>query len=432
MALLLLLLAACSSVSFEEHSMDVSKFVLKNGMTLIVKPINDTGLVAIDLLIKRSIAQDKEKSGLGFLTTRMLLAGTKDRSREQIISEIENIGGTIDARTFAEYSELAISVPSGKTSIALDILSDIIQNPSFTQEEFDRAKTILIEELEAKKDQPEVRAEDLFLMAIYENHPYGRPIDGYLQTVEKITRDDVVEHYKEWYAPQNMYLAVVGNVNQPKIVRAIDSLFGKMRPTSFVEKVVYPSPRTQTTMNTSDMVLESFYIYQGYQTPPAAHADFVPTRVVHSILGSGSGSRLFYNLREKRGLAYTVYSINPSARTNSFLRVTMISRPDVVNESLAGINEQVGLLKYERVSEDELSLAKQKHKGFFALDHQKTADQANYLALYEMQGIGYQFDANYPRLIDKVTTSDVYSVANKYLNNPAIAIVGPFNASSLQ
>jgi len=429
---LLLLLSACSSVNYEEHSDAGSKYVLDNGLTLLTRQNNDTGLVAIDLLIKRSIAQDGDKPGLGFLTTRMLLAGTTTRSREQIISEIENIGGTIDANTRAEYAEIAISVPSNKMSTALEILSDVLKNPTFTQEEFNRAKTILIEELQAKKDQPEIRTEDLFMSTIYANHPYQNPIDGYPQTIEKITRNDVIEHYKKWYAPQNMYLAIVGNINQEKTVQAVNKLLGKLKPTEYTEAIQYPAPRTETTTNTSNMILESFYIYQGYQTPPATHADFVPMRLVHSILGSGSGSRLFYNLREKKGLAYTVYSLNPSARTTSFLRITMISRPGVVNESLAGINEQVELIKKERVPEEELALTKQKHKGFFALDHQKTADQANYLALYEMQGLSYQFDTKYPSLVDKVTTSDIYTVANKYLNNPAIAIVGPFDESSIQ
>lgn len=430
--MLLLFLAACSSVNYEEHTDAGSKYVLDNGLTLLTRQNNDTGLVAIDLLIKRSIAQDGDKPGLGFLTTRMLLAGTPTRSREQIISEIENIGGTIEASTRAEYAEIAISVPSDKISSALDILSDVIKNPTFTQEELDRAKIILIEELQAKKDQPEIRTEDLFMATIYHDHPYKNPIDGYPETIETITREDVIKHYNEWYAPQNMYLAIVGNINQQKTVQAIDKMLGRLAPTDKIEIVTYPAPRTEATTNTQDMVLESFYIYQGYQTPPATHADFVPMRLVHSLLGSGSGSRLFYNLREQKGLAYTVYSINPSARTTSFLRITMISRPDVVNESLTGISEQIEIIKTERVPEEELILTKQKHKGFFALDHQKTADQANYLALYEMQGLGYEFDTKYPSLLDKVTTSDIHTVANKYLNNPAIAIVGPFNQSSIQ
>jgi len=430
--ILLLFLAACTSVSFEEHTNAASKYVLSNGMTIILKENNDTGMVAIDLLLKKSIANDEEKPGLGFLTTRMLLSGTQTRSREDIVNQIENIGGTIDAKTFVEYSEIAISVPSDKTSIALDILSDVIKNPTFTQEEVDKAKTILIEEIKAKKDNPDIRTEDLFMATIYANSPYQHPIDGYAETIEQITREDVITHYKNWFAPQNMYLAIVGNINEKKTINAIKKLFGEMQPTNYFEKTVYLPPRTEPTTNTSNMVLESFYIQQGYQTVPATHSDFVTVRLANSILGSGSGSRLFYNLREKRGLAYTVYSITPSTRTNGFIRITMISRPDVINQSIDGINEQVELIKAEMVSEDELTLVKQKLKGFFALDHQKTSDQANYLALYEMQGLGYQYDVNYPHLLDKVTPSDIFTVANKYFNNPATAIVGPFNQTAIE
>lgn len=430
--ILLLFLAACSSVSFEEHTNAGSKYVLSNGMTVILKENNDTGMVAIDLLLKRSIANDEEKPGLGFLTTRMLMTGTQTRSREDIVTQIENIGGTIDAKTFVEYSEIAISVPSDKTSVALDILADIIKNPTFTQEEVDRAKTILIEEINAKKDNPDIRTEDLFMATIYANSPYQHPIDGYAQTIEQITREDIITHYQNWFAPQNMYLAIVGNINKQNTINALSRLFSDMKPTDYFEKTEYLPPRTEPTTNTSNMVLESFYIQQGYQTVPATHSDFVTVRLANSILGSGSGSRLFYNLREKQGLAYTVYSIAPSARTNGFIRITMISRPDVINRSLSGITEQVELLRMEMVPEDELTLVKQKLKGFFALDHQKTVDQANYLALYEMQGLSYQYDVNYPHLLDKVTPSDIYTVANKYFSNPATAIVGPFDQTAIE
>ncbi len=425
--LLLILLAACTSVSYEEHTDAGSKYVLNNGMTVLLKENPDTGMVAIDLMVKKSLAANGDKHGLGYFTNRMLLAGTDKRTRVQITRDVEAVGGAIAARTYAEYNEIMIEVPSDSVSVALDVLQDVLLNSAFPPEEVEKERTLILSELEAKKDQPNVVTEELFMKTIYEGHPYQHPIDGYVETVEKITRDDLVQHYKTWYVPNKIFLSIVGNIKKQPIISTINKILGRMeqKQTPNME-APFLQPRLLKTEKQQNMPLESFYIQQGYQLVPATNPDFIKLRMANAILGSGSGSRLFYELRDKKALAYSVYSIAPSVRTTGFLKISMISRPQVSNDSLAGITEQVDRLKTEDVTEEEMRLVKQKLRGFFFLDHQRTADQANYLGLYEMQGYGYHYDVEYPDRIDKVTAPDVKYVANQYFNNPAIAIVGPF------
>ncbi len=426
-AILLILLAACTSVSYEEHTSAGSKYALDNGMIVIMKENPDTGMTAIDLMLKRSIAADGSKHGLSYFTNRMLLAGTTKRTREDITREIEAIGGSILARTYVEYSEIVIEVPSDSLSVALDVLQDVILNPTFTPEEIERERTIILGELESKKDQPGIVAEELFMKTMYEGHPYQDPIDGYVETVKQITREDIIQHYKTWYVPNKMIFSIVGNIKEKPTTRAINKLFGKMTAQATPNDGIFElQPRLATKTNTQNMPLESFYIQHGYQLVPATNPDFIKLRLASSILGSGSGSRLFYELRDKRALAYSVYALSPSVRSTGFMKIVMISRPQVLNESLAGIKEQIDLLKTTDVPEEELQLVKQKMRGFFFLDHQKTIDQANYLGLYEMQGLGYQYDKQYPDKLDQVTAPEVKYVANTYYNNPATAIVGPF------
>jgi zinc protease len=426
-ALLLILLAACTSVSYEEHTDAGSKYVLANGMTILLKKNPDTGMVAIDLMVKKSLAANGDKYGLGYFTNRMLLAGTAKRTREQITKEIEAVGGSIQARTYAEYSEIVIEVPSDSVSTALNIIEDIILNSAFTPKEIEKERTQIISELEAKKDQPNVVSEEAFMRTIYEGHPYQHPIDGYVETIQKMTREDLLNHYRTWYVPNAMYLSIAGNIKERPTIIALSKMFGEMnaRQTPNGEAPFLP-PRTAQSTTKENMPLESFYIQQGYQLVRATNPDFIKLRMANAILGSGSGSRLFYELRDKRALAYSVYSIAPSIRTTGFIKIAMISRPQVVNASLDGITEQVDRLKAEDVPEEELQLVKRKLRGFFFLDHQRTADQANYLGLYEMQGYGYHYDVEYPDKLEAVTAPDVRYVANTYFNNPAIAIVGPF------
>lgn len=430
--ILLILLAACTSVSYEEHTDAGSKYVLGNGMTVILKENPDTGMIAIDLMIKKSLTADGEKNGLGFFTTRMLLAGTKTRTKEDIQKQIEEVGGTIKARTYAEYSEIVIDVPSDSFSVALDVLQDVLLNSQFTPEQVEKERQQIIGELEAKKDQPDTVAEELFMKTMYEGHPYEHPIDGYVETVEKITREDIVNHYNKWYVPSNMYLAIVGNQKKDATIRALRYLFSMKEKPAPNENTPLLPPRAASKTKTLNMPIESFYIQQGYQLVPATDPDFTKLRVLNAIMGSGSGSRLFYELRDLRALAYSVYSLTPSVRTTGFTKIVMISRPQVLNESLAGITEQIERIKTEDVSEDELQLVKQKMRGFFFLDHQRTIDQANYLALYEMQGLGYHYDIDYPDMLTRVTPPEIKYVANKYFNNPATAIVGPFEEAKIE
>jgi len=431
-AFLLIFLIGCTGVSYHETTDAGEKYVLTNGMTVILKPNPDTGMVAIDTLFGHSIAADGNLPGLSQFTNRMLLAGTTTRSREDIAAAIEGAGGSINTRTYAEYSELTIEVPSNQVSIALEILADVLQNPAFIPEEIEKERATIIGELESKKDDPNVQSEELFMATLYEGTPYANPIDGYVESIKKITRKDLLEHYHQWYVPNNIIIGIAGNIRPKTLIRTLSMKTKKMQPLD-LPKLDFELPRNiAPEQNTNHMDLESFYIQQGYQTIPATHPDFIKTRAMQSVLGSGSGSRLFYELRDKRALAYSVYAIAPSIRNGGFLKISMISRPDVLNQSLLGIKEQIDRLKNEQVPEDELDIVKQKMRGFFFLDHQRSRDQANYLAFYELQGLGYHFDVEYPGELSQVTPGDVQYAASKYLNNPATAIVGPFEEAKIE
>ncbi len=425
LVLILIFLAGCTSFAYEEHTDAGSKYVMNNGMTVLLKENPDTGMAAMDLIVKRSIAADENLPGLSHFTNRMLLAGTKTRTREQINAEIENAGGSISARTYAEYSEIMIEVPSDSISVAMNILMDVAKNPTFESEEIEKERTRILEEIASKKDQPQIMSEELFMRLMYAGHPYSNPIDGYEESVEKITKQDLIEHYKTWYVPNNMIISVVGNIREKPTAEAIAGLFGTMLAKETPIETIPAPQRTMPVIKKENMPIESAYIQYGHQLVPAAHPDFIKLRMANAVLGSGSGSRLFYHLRDEQALAYTVYSIAPSIRSTGFVKITMVSRPDVMNESIKGIRKELDRLKEEKVSEEEMKLVKQKIRGFFFLDHQKTADQANYLGFYEMQGLGYHYDVEYPDRIAAVSADEVQDVANKYFVNPQIAIVGP-------
>ena len=431
-ALLLMLLVACTGPSFmlEEHTSAGSKYVLPNGMTFILKENHDTGMVAIDVFFGRSIATDGELHGLSHFANRMLLTGTKTRSREDIVNQIENAGGSISVRTYVEFSELLIEIPSESVSVALEILADVILNPAFDEKEFEKERELILGELESKYDQPQVVSEELFMKTLYKDHPYQHPPDGYTEDIEKFTLEQVRNHHNTWTVPGKIIIAIAGNIHEDKAADALAFLFEEMPATQVPNIVVPPNPQlTQERVGEEEIVAESYFIQTGYAITPAVHPDFIPLRVLSAVLGLGSGSRLFYELRDKQALAYSLFTAIPSIRSNGFLKVAMTVRPDVLEKSLAGIELELGRIRQEAVSEEELNQVKQKTRGFFLLDHQRSKDQANYLGFYELQGLGYRHDKAYPDLISQVSAEDVQRVAKKYLTKPATAVVGPFSVT---
>ncbi len=429
--LLLLLLVSCTSpFIYEEHTDAGSKYILPNGMTFLLKENHDTGMVAIDVFIARSIAADGDLHGLSNFANRMLLAGTEKRTRDDITNEIENVGGSIGTRTYVEFSELTIQVPSESLSTTLYILQDVLLNSNFSPEEVEKERTLILGELNSKKDQPQVVSEELFMKTLYQAHPYQDPPDGYASDVEKITRENLLAHYHNWYVPEKIIISISGNIDEKKTAKALAYLFFKVPAQKAPELIVPPAnPILEPLTSTQNFIAESYFIQTGYLITPAVDPNFIPLRVMSGVLGLGSGSRLFYELRDKRALAYSLFTAIPSVRSTGFIKIVMTVRPEALNASVDGVQLELVKLKSQPVPEEELNHVKQKMRGFFLLDHQKSSDQANYLGLYEMQGLGYHYDVEYPERISKVTPEDVQRVAVQYLTNPATAIVGPFSVT---
>lgn len=418
-SILIVILAACTPPA----EPGVTKHVLPNGLTLLLKDNPNTGLIAIELLIRRSIAVE-ETPGINNFVNRMLLTGTTKRTRERITEEIESAGGTISEANYNEFSSIRISIPSNKASVALNILHDIIHNTEFSQEEVNNERESIIGEIKAKEDLPYVQAEELWMEHLYKGHPFERPPDGYIDSVNTITREDLIDHYHQWYTGKNIIIGIVGNLDKQPMTNAIEHLFGDLPPGTTEAQIPYAQPHEDYAQE--DYIAESFFVNHGYLIIPATHPDFMPLRVLTNILGVGSGSRLFYELREKQGLAYSIYAIIPSIKTTGFIRISAAVRPDILNQTLEGIEQEITNIQEEPVTAAELSHVKNKMQGFFLLDHQKSNDQVNYLVLYESAGLGYEHDEQYIAKVRNVTSEEIQRVAQTYLHKPVTAIVGPF------
>jgi len=423
--ILLLILLGCRAELVEETEAQAgNKYVLENGFTMIVKPNKNTNLAVLDLYIKTGTLTEN-KPGISYLTARSMTSGTKKYNREQLLNLLENDGGNFEVKPTAQYEEIRVMVPSTAISTGMEFLYEILTKPTFKQEEIAKEKNFILNEIKEKQDNPQAVSDELLYKKVFEGTPYANTVEGTEESLRSITVEDIKEYHKTWHIPNNMVLVVAGNVNEHKLVEAISRTFGSLKKGDIQESQIDFGLVKQGRFEENKFI-DAFYINFGYRTVPAQHPDIPKLKVLHGLLGQGPAARLYQELREKQGLAYRLETINPTIKDIGLFKISAITSPDKLEKIIEEIKKQVERTKTEKISEQELQDLKTRIKGYYALFHQLSYDVTEYLGLYEVTGRGFMWDQEFPQAIDMVTAEDIQETARKYLNDPVITIVGPF------
>jgi zinc protease len=421
--ILSIFLTGCQIPYKEEKTESGKKYILENGFTIITKENPNTNLAVFDLFIKTGTLTE-EKNGISYLTTKTLLTRTKKHNREELIQLLEKDGGNFEIIPTAQYNEIRITIPSTAISTALKFLQEILTEPEFNQEEIEKEKKFIIDEIKTKKDNPQTKTDELLYSKIFKNTPYSKPAEGTEESINSISKKEIEEYYSQYYTANNMILIISGNINKETEKQTI-KLFNKLKKKEIYPKEIhfqeYESERAEENQYT-----DSYYINIGYRTVPANSPDTVKLKTISGILGQGPASRLFYEIREKQGLVYMIETFHPTIKDTGLFKISAITRPENLNKTIEEILKQIEMIKKEKISEEELKETKTRIKGYYAINHQLTADVTEYIGIYETAGLGYQWDEHYPKLIDAITAEEIQETAQKYLNNPIITIIGPF------
>lgn len=401
--------------------------ILDNEMRVIFKPTKANTILGIVCLIDiGSSYEPMEKIGITNFTQTLLLKGTEKRSAEDIALELESIGASMGTSTHEDYAELTAVATVQDAEKIIEIMSDVLFHASFPPEEVEKERKNILAGIRLSEDNKFYYTYKHFRRLLYgETHPYGHPVEGEPETVKRISRADILKHYRRYYHPSNMILSVVGNIEEENLV----SLLRRYLPgkaTKRVPKVTADkSLRRKSAIEVKTKEIEQGFIILGYNTCDVRSPDYVPLKVASTILGEGMSSRLFVNLRDKLGLAYNVGCGMPSRRLRSHLFAWIGTKPESIQQAKEQLLAEFERLKTEKVSDEELTRAKKYIIGRFLLDHQTNLRQAWYLGWYEMLRLGYHFDEKYPELVEKVTAEDIMRVARRYFNHPAIEILQP-------
>ncbi len=405
--------------------------VLDNGLRILTEQMTQVRSVSIGVWLARgSRHETAERSGIAHFVEHMLFKGTGTRSAEDIAQAIDSIGGQLDAFTAKEYASYYIKVLDEHLPLALDVLSDIVLNPAFSPEDIEREKKVVIEEIKMVDDTPDDLVHEIFTQGFWENHPLGRPILGTRETVESFDADLLRGYFRDAYTPSNLIVSAVGNLQHDHLRRLVEERFGHLTASS--QPLVEAPPVVVPKVLIRNKELEQSHVCLGASSYAQDHADRYAAYVLNTLLGGSMSSRLFQNVREKRGLAYAVFSGLSAYRDAGSFTIYAGCANEAVGEVVDVVVEELRAIKQTPVSAAELQRAKDHLKGSLMLSLENTASRMSHIARQEIYfdrqfGLDETLDG-----IEKVTPADLQRVATDLFRNGALSATVLGNVNGLQ
>ena len=381
-------------------------------------------------LTRGSRHESADKSGIAHFVEHMLFKGTATRSAEDIAQAIDSIGGQLDAFTAKEYASYYIKVLDEHLPLAMDILTDIVRNPAFSVEDIEREKKVVVEEIKMVEDTPDDLVHELFTQGFWENHPLGRPILGTRETVESFSAEVLSEYFQQAYTARNLIVSAVGNVEHERVRELVEKGFGSLPANGSV--LGEHAPQVVPKVLIRNKELEQSHLCVGVSSYPQNHDDRYASYLLNTLLGGSMSSRLFQNVREKRGLAYAVFSGLSAYRDAGSFTVYAGCSNDAVGQVIDLVVEELRGVKQTPVPAAELQRAKDHLKGSLMLSLENTASRMSHLARQEIY-FDRQFGLDETlQGIERVTAADVQRVAADLFRNGSLSATVLGNVNGLQ
>jgi predicted Zn-dependent peptidase len=405
--------------------------VLDNGLRILTERMTQVRSVSIGVWLTRgSRHESAERGGIAHFVEHMLFKGTATRTAEDIAQAIDSIGGQLDAFTAKEYASYYIKVLDEHLPLALDILSDIVRNPAFSPDDIEREKKVVIEEIKMVEDTPDDLVHELFTQGFWEDHPLGRPILGIRETVESFNADLLRSYFQNAYTPQNLIVSAVGNLEHGHVRDLVQAKFGDLAWVGDVAGEQAPTVVPNILIRNKE--LEQSHLCLGASSYPQNHDDRYASYVLNTLLGGSMSSRLFQNVREKRGLAYSVFSGLSAYRDAGSFTIYAGCSNEAVGEVIDLVVEELRGVKDSLVPAAELRRSKDHLKGSLMLSLESTASRMSNLA---RQVIYFDrlFDMDETLAgIESVTPEDVQRVAIDLFRSGSLSATVLGNVDGLQ
>ncbi len=400
------------------------EFELKNGIKSVYKKNNETPRMA--LTMNFSINDEERLAGVYSLMTRLLLQGTEKYNNEELAKILDENGIEIIADMKQDYLRFRLLCLNEDFPKAVELLEEIVNHSTFV--EFEKEKIKMHGELVAELDSARLKVSDAFVKTVYENHFYGHTYTNILESLDKIQKEDVVSSYKKILNESKKVIAVVGSLEEEEVINLLDKYFDGLNNNpdavkTYVAPILDGSKKTEVIKEDAQQA----QILQGWLVPTYKEEDYPVLLVINTILGaSGLSSRLFRELREKKGLAYTVRTSCEVKELAAIFSIYIATEPSNIDTCLKGFKEEIDKIKTIPVSEEELKNAKNNIYGKHQFIVETNFQQSTSLAYYGINDLPFDYYDTMSEKIRAVTSEQVLECANKYFNDKnVIAILHP-------
>ncbi len=395
---------------------ETKKIKLSNKATLLIEENHSTPIVSFCAYFKGGVRHETEaQNGITYLTQAVLLKGTEKFSAEELAFKTEAIGSVIIPFTDKDAFGVYTSVLAKHLDKALELFLDPIFHPIFPPSEVEKEKQVVLAEIQESRGEIYSHCLELCDKTLFAHHPYRFPIKGNPEVIQNFKQEDLVKWHQTWYHPNNLIFSIVGDFSIKEVEEKVSSLLENL-PKKKLPKLIIPSENGERKKEiVEEREKRQLAISIGFLAPQAADEDRFPFEVLNGVL-SGMGARLFIELRDKKGLAYSVGSRYDAVLDYGILKTYMGTSPEKESQAKEGLLEELWRLKQAPPSEEELQRAKRYLIGLYEIARQKKSTQALRFARYEMLGSGWRTANQYPKKIEAVQADQVQKMAEQYLN----------------
>ena len=401
---------------------EIETTTLPNGVRVVSETMPHVRSVSVGLWVGiGSRRESPEQNGLSHFIEHMVFKGTSKRSAEDIARSVDSIGGNLDAFTSKELVCFNTKVLDEHMPLAFDVLSDLVLNPLFREEDMAKEKGVILEELKMDEDSPDYLVHEIFSSNFWKDHPLGKPILGTRETVKRFDRAMMESYYRDAYSPANLVITAAGNLTHKMLADLAGNYFSGMKPRSPMAAERAPQTHARIALRTKKS-LEQVHLCMGVPSYPVPHEDRFTCYVMNTLLGGGMSSRLFQNIRERQGLAYAVFSeLNPY-RDTGCLSVYAGTSIESARQVIESILREFHQLKQERITDEELRRAKDHLKGSLMLSLESTSSRMSNLARQEMYFHRFFTLDELVESIEAVTADDVQRIAQTFFDQRHIGL----------
>jgi len=407
--------------------------VLPNGLVVITEPMEHFHSVSVGIWLRHGSRREPAAlNGISHFIEHMVFKGTRRRSAEDIAREVDSIGGMLDAFTAKEMVCFNTRVLGEHLPKVFDVVADMVLEPKFAQEDIDREKSVILEEIGMTLDNAEDLVHELFTQNLWNPHSLGKPILGTPETVSAFTRSSVENWFHHWYAPNNLVVTAAGNLTHDHLVNLVSERFAKLAPQPGGASDPVPSPSPHITLR-SKQELEQVHICLGVPALPMTDRRRFALSILNIVLGGGMSSRLFQNIRERQGLAYAIFSEVNSYRDAGSLSVYAGTSIENTQKLVRSVLGEFRRLCDDPLPPDELRRAKDHLKGATLLSLESTGQRMSSLARYHLYFNRYFSTQELIALLEEVTADDVQRLAREFFcaERLSVSIVGNLDGFSL-